>query len=102
MNNSHHSQESNFWFAFALGGSLVATVTFLLGTQKGREMLKKIISQAENISNESLIQEIIKGIEKLASSYQKDKSKQVSSPISVGSLLKRIESFAFRGERQSK
>lgn len=90
MTSDNSFPEGSFWFAFALGSSLVMAVIFLLGTKKGRNILRKIIDQAENIDNDSLGQEIIKGIEKLASSYQ-NKTKVSSSPANVDSLLKKIE-----------
>ena len=46
---SHPTAHStNFWFGFTVGTLSMATVAFLLGTKKGRELLKKAIAYAEN------------------------------------------------------
>jgi len=92
MTNNNSETEGSFWFAFALGSTLVAMVVFLLGTKQGRETLKKVIERAENLDNDSLAKELIKGIEKVASSGQ-NKEKSISSQINVNSLLKKIEKF---------
>ena len=97
MTNNNSTSEGSFWFAFALGSTLVAAIIFLLGTKKGRDALRKIIDRAESVNNESLGQEIIKGIEKIASSSQ-NKEKSSSSQINVNSLLKRIEAFALKNK----
>lgn len=47
MTSTHHNP-SNFWFGFVVGGLSLAAVAFLLGTKKGRAVLKQAIDYAEN------------------------------------------------------
>jgi len=100
MTNNNSTPEGNFWFAFALGSTLVAATVFLLGTRKGRDALRKIIDRAENLDNDSFAKELIKGIEKLASANQ-NKEERSSSSINVSSLLKKIEGFALKEKNGS-
>lgn len=49
-NTNNHG--SNFWFGFALGTIGATAVGYLLGTQNGREILKKLITYAEEFEND--------------------------------------------------
>lgn len=51
-NNIQHP--TNFWFGFALGTISALSCTYLLGTKKGRDVLKKILECVENLGPNTL------------------------------------------------
>ncbi len=46
---------SNLWLGFAFGAITTSVVAFLLGTKKGREILKKLLELTENLEENILI-----------------------------------------------
>ena len=57
---------SNFWFGFALGTIAAVGSSYLLGTQNGRDLTKKLLDLTENLEeNLDLIKtELVKEMEK--------------------------------------
>lgn len=49
MKKQNEGNLTNFWFLFALGTASGIAVSFLFGTKKGRELLKKLLENTENI-----------------------------------------------------
>lgn len=52
LNNSQKQKpEGKFWFGLLVGGILGASGLFLLGTKKGRRLLKKILESTEELED---------------------------------------------------
>lgn len=58
--NNHHS--SNFWFGFSLGTLAAVAAGYLLGTKKGRLLLKKLLEYSDQFPEK--IPELIDGLKK--------------------------------------
>ena len=88
--HSHH-KNSNLWLGFAFGAISAATLTFFLGTKKGRQMLKKILDISENLEENALViaeqieEEIMEKADKIADLKQ-------GKPV-LGSILEKIKNF---------
>lgn len=48
-----HNYPTNFWFGFALGTVSAITLSYLLGTKQGRELLKKLVKVSEHLDETS-------------------------------------------------
>lgn len=61
IKNNHHQvapnevQQTNFWFGFSLGVSTLLVLSYLLGTRKGREMVRRVLKAAEEIDDNILV-----------------------------------------------
>lgn len=64
--------QTNFWFGFAFGAITIGGLGYLVGTEKGRKILKKILETAENYDGD--INPIIKEISKELSGKLEDLS----------------------------
>ncbi len=52
-NQNKQPSATNFWFGFAAGSLGATAATYLLGTKRGRETLKKCITMAERLEENS-------------------------------------------------
>lgn len=91
MPGQNHSKNSNLWLGFAFGAIAATTIAFLLGTKKGRQILKKLLELSENLEENALaiaeeIEEaIIEKADKLPESKQ-------DKPV-LGTLLDKMKSL---------
>lgn len=92
-NNQKPRLENNFWSGFLLGGILGAGCLFLLGTKKGRQILKKMIKSAEEL--EESLAEIIGDLEEKIEENQKKMENKIAEVIpekNISSVLQKIKS----------
>jgi len=85
-NQSNHSP-SNFWFGFSIGAVAAVAASYLLGTKKGRETLKKVIAMSEQFPER--IPEIIEKFQKIAA--EKSKENKFSGLQTIDSVIKKIK-----------
>lgn len=52
---NNYPKINNFFFGFALGAGVTAAAAFLLGTKKGRKILKNALELSENLEENLLI-----------------------------------------------
>jgi len=72
MNNDTNRSSGNFFSGFMIGALIGATVVFLLGTKKGKKILKAISEEGlDNISN--IIEKVDKEIN-LDEVYEEEKN----------------------------
>lgn len=69
---NNNTPQTNFWFGFAFGAIAIGGLGYLVGTSKGRNVLKKILETAENYNGD--INPIIKEITKELSNKLEDLS----------------------------
>lgn len=92
---SNHPHPTNFWFGFALGTFAAGSAAYLLGTKKGRETLKKIVTYCEEHEEDSFefLQKIQKFINQKVSTIEiPSGEKEKGSPqlSNIESLIDRI------------
>lgn len=85
--NQNRESVGNFWFGFLLGAGLSGVVLFLLGTTRGRVLLKQIIQIAEDL--ETSLDKLIKDLEK---NEIKEEKQSYSNSQSLTSVLQKIKS----------
>jgi len=100
-----NNKKTNFWFGFTLGAGSIAVSAFLLGTKKGRQLLKKAIDFSENLEENLVLlgeelEEIIveKGQEikeDLKKSHPKDKP-------TFSNILTKIKTLTFSQQKGKK
>ncbi len=98
-NNTQHP--TNFWFGFALGTVSALSLTYLLGTKKGRDVLKKTLESIENLDPHAI--DLTALMERITTEIAGKTSTQGlpvgSSPASssttdVGQVMNKIRSIA--------
>lgn len=78
---------SNFWFGFSLGIIAAVIAGYLVGTKKGRELLKKIVDISEHFPDK--LPELITEIEKLFT--DKNKEKLLPKLTSIETIINKIK-----------
>jgi Sec-independent protein translocase protein TatA len=92
-NNQKQNPAGNFWFGFVLGGILGVSCLFLLGTKKGRRLLKKTLEASEELEN--YLAEMVTEIEeKVEESKEKLENKlpKTTPSKTVDTVLQKIRS----------
>ena len=106
MDDISKHKASNFWFGFALGITASGAALYLLGTEKGREALKKIIDFAEKTDIEKVLEEVVAkfeaGIEKTKERAQEHHSTQGKQNSGLHSLIDKIESFSSEDKKNKR
>lgn len=74
MPNQNEHKTSHLWLGFAFGTATTLTLTFLLGTKKGREILKKLLEVSENLEENLLAlgEELEEELLKKGKEFKKD------------------------------
>lgn len=90
MKNQVNHSPSNFWFGFSLGAITAIGASYLLGTNRGRETLRKIILMSERFPEK--MPEIIETFQKMAG--EKSKNSHFSGLQSIDSVIKKIKQSA--------
>lgn len=90
MKNQANHLPSNFWFGFSIGVITAIGATYLLGTSKGRESLRKIILMSERFPEK--IPEIIETFQKIAG--EKTKNSHFTGLQTIDSVIKKIKQTA--------
>ena len=89
--DQNHNKSSNLWLGFAFGAIAATTIAFLLGTKKGRQMLKKILELSENLEENALT--IAEEIENtIIDKAEKLSDTKPNIPI-LGNLLDKMKSL---------
>lgn len=55
MENQNQHKLTQFWLGFAFGGIAVGGAAYLLGTEKGRKILRQILDLSENLEENLLL-----------------------------------------------
>lgn len=87
MKKQNNHQPTNFWFGFAVGAVAALGASYLLGTKKGRESLKKLIAASEQFPER--IPEIIEEFQKLA--REKHGESKFTGLQTIDSVIKKIK-----------
>jgi hypothetical protein len=104
MTNQNKTTPSNFWFGFAIGTASAVGIGYLLGTKKGRSVLKSVIEYAEELGEDpEQFMELLNTVLDSASKSTPDTGD--TNPIqqtftSLGSVLERVKNL--QEERQKK
>jgi gas vesicle protein len=81
---------SNFWFGFSLGMIAAVAATYLIGTKKGRELLKKIVDLSEHFPEK--LPELVEELEKVFTG--KNNNKLLPKLSSIETVINKIKQSA--------
>lgn len=83
---------TDFWSGFALGATALALISFLLGTKKGREFLKKALDITENVDDyvKHFIEE--KGADEFVETI-KEKVQEFPNATGLGNVIDKIKTL---------
>lgn len=90
-----HPQQSNFWFGFALGATAGLSALFMLGTEKGRDRLKKLIKVSENL--EEHLADIMDDVKEKGHEIEErvvEPALQKAESSGIQSVIDKIKSFS--------
>ncbi len=87
MKNQSNHQPTNFWFGFSIGTVAALGACYLLGTKKGRETLKKLITMSEELPGK--IPEMIETLQKMAPKSSMES--KFSGLQTIDSVIKKIK-----------
>ncbi len=95
MAKANKHEITNFWSGFALGAGALTLISFLLGTKKGREFLKKALDVSENLDEhlKELLEE--KGEEGFVETI-KEKIQEIPNATGLGNIIDKIKSLTDR------
>ncbi|OGK14545.1 hypothetical protein A3C98_02095 [Candidatus Roizmanbacteria bacterium RIFCSPHIGHO2_02_FULL_37_15] len=91
MQSQNHNKSSNLWLGFAFGALAATTVAFLFGTNKGRQILKKLLELSENLEENALA--IVEEIEETFVDKAKELHEVKQEKPILGTLLDKMKSL---------
>lgn len=85
------NKSSNLWLGFAVGAITATSLAFLFGTQKGRQILKKLLEISENLEENALA--IAEELEEMLAEKAENFSQQQQNKPILGTLLDKIKTL---------